>query len=194
MATAIGAGAGATAAGGYRRWHYSDVNLKHDIVPVGHLANGLGLYRFSYTDSDKVYVGVLAQEVERVMPDAVRRAPNGYLQVDYERVGVPMMTWDEWVEAGQRQPALDGHLTEPAHKGAAPSRSLRGDMMTTAAGRPAAVVCSAQLRKRIAQRAEAFVDAVFGPSYATRRTCLPASARSRTASTRACVDPLHPFK
>jgi hypothetical protein len=87
---------------GYRRWHYSDVNLKHDIVPLGHLANGLGLYRFSYTDSDKVYVGVLAQEVERVMPDAVRRAPNGYLQVNYARVGVPMMTWDQWVEAGRR--------------------------------------------------------------------------------------------
>jgi hypothetical protein len=87
---------------GYRRWGWSDVNLKHDIVPVGHLANGLGLYRFSYTDSDKVYVGVLAQEVARVMPDAVRRAPNGYLQVDYARVGMPMMTWNEWVEAGQR--------------------------------------------------------------------------------------------
>jgi len=87
---------------GYRRWHWSDVNLKHDIVPVGHLANGVGLYRFSYNDSDKVYVGVLAQEVERVMPDAVRRAPNGYLQVDYTRVGVPMMTWDQWVEAGKR--------------------------------------------------------------------------------------------
>jgi hypothetical protein len=87
---------------GYRRWHYSDVNLKHDIVPVGHLPNGLGLYRFSYNDSDKVFVGVLAQEVERMMPDAVRRAPNGYLQVDYARVGVPMMTWHQWVEAGER--------------------------------------------------------------------------------------------
>ena len=87
---------------GYRRWWWSDVNLKHEIVPVGHLPNGLGLYRFSYNDSDKVYVGVLAQEVERVMPDAVRRAPNGYLQVNYERIGVPMMTWDQWVEAGKR--------------------------------------------------------------------------------------------
>jgi hypothetical protein len=90
---------------GYRRWgwghHWSDMRLKHDIVPVGHLANGLGLYRFSYNDSDKVYVGVLAQEVERVMPDAVSRAANGYLQVNYDRVGVPMMTWDQWVEAGQ---------------------------------------------------------------------------------------------
>jgi hypothetical protein len=83
-------------------WHHSDVNLKHDIVPVGHLANGLGLYRFSYNDSDEVFVGVLAQEVERVMPDAVRRAPNGYLEVNYDRVGVPMMTWEQWVDAGER--------------------------------------------------------------------------------------------
>jgi hypothetical protein len=91
---------------GYRRWgwghHWSDMRLKHDIAPVGHLANGLGLYRFSYNDSDKVYVGVLAQEVERVLPDAVSRAPNGYLDVNYDRVGVPMMTWDQWVEAGER--------------------------------------------------------------------------------------------
>jgi hypothetical protein len=36
------------------------------------------------------------------VPDAVRRAPNGYLQVDYTRVGVPKMTWDQWVEVGQR--------------------------------------------------------------------------------------------
>jgi hypothetical protein len=91
---------------GHRRsgWghHWSDMRLKHDIVPVGHLANGLGLYRFSDNDSDKVFVGVLAQEVERVMPDAVRRAPNGFLQVNYARVGVPMMTWEQWVEAGER--------------------------------------------------------------------------------------------
>jgi hypothetical protein len=84
-------------------WHHSDINLKHDIVPVGHLPNGLGLYRFSYNDSDAVYVGVLAQEVARVMPDAVRRARDGYLEVNYDRVGVPMMTWQQWVEAGERQ-------------------------------------------------------------------------------------------
>jgi hypothetical protein len=80
------------------------VNLEHDIVPVGHLANGFGLYRFSYndSDSDKVYVGVIAQEVAQEMPDAARRATNGYLQVNYARVGVPKMTWDQWVEVGQR--------------------------------------------------------------------------------------------
>jgi hypothetical protein len=30
----------------------------------------------------------------------VRRGSNGYLQVNYDRVGVPMMTWNEWVAAG----------------------------------------------------------------------------------------------
>jgi hypothetical protein len=53
-------------------------------VPVGHLANGLGLYRLCYDDSDKLFVGVIAQEVERVMPDAVRpraeRLPAGELR------------------------------------------------------------------------------------------------------------------
>ena len=96
---------------GYRRWgwgggwgyrrHWSDIRLKHDIAPVGHLSNGLNLYRFSYNGSHKVYVGVMAKEVQQVMPDAVRRGANGYLQVNYARVGVPMMTWAEWVAAGE---------------------------------------------------------------------------------------------
>ena len=41
----------------------SDIRLKHDIVLLGHLDNGLGFYRFSYNGSDKAYVGVMAQEV-----------------------------------------------------------------------------------------------------------------------------------
>src|ERR1044072_318461 len=51
--------------GGGRR---SDIRLKHDIVLLGHLPNGLGYYRFSYNGSDRAYVGVMAQEVEPVMP------------------------------------------------------------------------------------------------------------------------------
>jgi hypothetical protein len=86
---------------GYRRWYYSDVNLKHDIAPVGHLSNGLNLYRFAYNGSDETFVGVMAQEVAQVMPDAVRRDSRGYLMVDYARVGVPMMTWADWVAAGE---------------------------------------------------------------------------------------------
>ena len=60
-----------------------DVNAKRDIVKVAALGNGLSLYRFRYRWSDRQYVGVLAQEVERVRPDAVVRLGDGYLRVDY---------------------------------------------------------------------------------------------------------------
>jgi Chaperone of endosialidase len=78
--------------------------LKHDIVMLGHLDNGLGFYRFSYNGSDKTYVGVMAQEVEAIMPEAVLRGSDGYLLVNYDRLGLRMQTCDEWVASGQRIP------------------------------------------------------------------------------------------
>ena len=77
----------------------SDVRLKHDITPVGELASGLGLYRYRYLWSDTAYVGVMAQEVAAVMPEAVQRGADGYLRVDYSRLGLRLQTWDEWVAA-----------------------------------------------------------------------------------------------
>ena len=49
--------------GGGRR---SDITLKHDIALLGDLGNGVGFYRFAYNGSDTAYVGVMAQEVQRV--------------------------------------------------------------------------------------------------------------------------------
>jgi hypothetical protein len=66
---------------------------------VGELASGLGLYRYRYLWSDTAYVGVMAQEVAAVMPEAVRRGADGYLRVDYSRLGLRLQTWDEWVAA-----------------------------------------------------------------------------------------------
>ena len=43
---------------------------------LGHLDNGIGFYRFAYKGSDTVYVGVMAQEVQRVRPDAVSARPR----------------------------------------------------------------------------------------------------------------------
>jgi len=63
--------------------------LKHDISLLGHLDNGLGFYRFSYNGSDKAYVGVMAQEVQNVVPNAVVRGSDGYLRVYYEQLGNP---------------------------------------------------------------------------------------------------------
>ena len=83
----------------------SDVNLKHDIALIGRLDNGLGFYRFSYNGSDKAYVGVMAQEVQAVVPAAVVRGIDGYLRVDYDRLGLQFQTYDRWVGSGARVPA-----------------------------------------------------------------------------------------
>jgi len=85
----------------------SDIRLKQDIVPVGRLENGIGLYRYRYTWSDQVYVGVMAQEVAEIFPAAVVRGPDGYLRVDYGRLGLRLMTWNEWVASrDERLPEL----------------------------------------------------------------------------------------
>ena len=82
----------------------SDIRTKHDIVLLGHLDNGLGFYRFSYNGSAKAYVGVVAQEVQAIRPDAVARGKDGYLRVYYDRLGFPMQTWKEWVDSGEKIP------------------------------------------------------------------------------------------
>jgi uncharacterized protein DUF3300/endosialidase-like protein len=97
-----GGGGGRGGGGGGRR---SDVMLKHDILLLGHLDNGLGYYRFSYLGSDKAYVGVIAQEVQAVVPDAVTRGRDGYLRVYYERLGVKFQTYKDWLAGGAHVPA-----------------------------------------------------------------------------------------
>ncbi|MGA9052093.1 MAG: tail fiber domain-containing protein, partial [Pseudolabrys sp.] len=79
--------------------------LKHDISVIGHLDNGLGFYRFSYNGSDKVYVGVMAQEVQTVRPDAVIRGRDGYLRVFYDKLGVTFETYNQWLASGARIPS-----------------------------------------------------------------------------------------
>jgi Chaperone of endosialidase len=83
----------------------SDMNLKHDIALLGHLDNGLGFYRFSYNGSDKVYVGVMAQEVQTVVPAAVMRGSDGYLRVFYDKVGLKFQTYEQWIASGAHVPA-----------------------------------------------------------------------------------------
>jgi len=79
--------------------------LKHDIVLLGLLDNGLALYRFVYNGSQKAYVGVMAQEVEQVRPDAVVRGRDGYLRVRYDQLGLTFQTYDQWLANGVR-PAI----------------------------------------------------------------------------------------
>jgi hypothetical protein len=77
----------------------SDIRLKRDITALGQRENGINLYRFRYLWSDTMHVGVMAQEVAAARPDAVRRGADGYLRVDYARLGLRMRTWEEWTVA-----------------------------------------------------------------------------------------------
>jgi Chaperone of endosialidase len=77
----------------------SDIRLKRDITQVGELDGGIKLYRYRYLWSDTIYVGVMAQEVVEVMPEAVLRGADGYLRVDYARLGLRLQTWDQWTAA-----------------------------------------------------------------------------------------------
>jgi hypothetical protein len=95
----------AGARGGGRR---SDMRLKHDLTLLGYLDNGIGFYRFSYNGGEKAYVGVLAQEVQAVMPEAVARDRDGYLRVSYEKLGLPFQSYNHWIASGARNPAIRG--------------------------------------------------------------------------------------
>jgi hypothetical protein len=61
----------------------SDKNLKENIREVGSLFDKLPVYQFNYNGSEETVTGLMAQEVEKVVPDAViqfgaqhRRAVN----------------------------------------------------------------------------------------------------------------------
>jgi Protein of unknown function (DUF3300)/Chaperone of endosialidase len=95
-------GGGFRGGGGGRR---SDIALKHDITFLGHLDNGLGWYRFSYLGSDRAHVGVMAQEVQAVMPEAVVRGADGTLRVHYDKLGLRLQTYEAWSAAGAHFPA-----------------------------------------------------------------------------------------
>jgi hypothetical protein len=103
-----GRGGGGGGRGGGRR---SDITLKHDITLLGHLDNGLGFYRFSYNGSDRVYVGVMAQEVQTLMPEAVLRGRDGYLMVLYDKLGLRFQTYDQWIASGARMPTASPDRT-----------------------------------------------------------------------------------
>lgn len=64
----------------------SDIRLKEDIEPAGALKDGTPLYLYNYkNDPRKIrHVGVMAQDVEKIRPDAVHEA-GGFKFVDYEK-------------------------------------------------------------------------------------------------------------
>lgn len=63
----------------------SDRRLKEDIIKIGELANGLNVYSFRYLYDPLPRVGLMADEVEQIMPEAVGER-DGYKTVNYPMV------------------------------------------------------------------------------------------------------------
>jgi hypothetical protein len=61
----------------------SDVRAKENVKPVGKLDDGQKVYAYNYKGDPTPEIGLLAQEVEKVRPDAVATGPDGYKRVDY---------------------------------------------------------------------------------------------------------------
>lgn len=67
----------------------SDIRTKEHIKQIGFLPNGLSVYEYEYKPEWKdeaghgKFVGVMAQDVEKVMPEAVITRPDGYKMVNY---------------------------------------------------------------------------------------------------------------
>jgi hypothetical protein len=72
--------------GGAGIMKYSDRRLKTNIEKIGEMANGLALYAYDYIWGEHD-IGVMADEVEKLIPKAVVTMPNGFKAVNYSMLG-----------------------------------------------------------------------------------------------------------
>ena len=82
----------------------SDHRLKTDVRYVGATADGVNLYSFRYLGEDREFRGVMAQELlanERHR-QAVELGADGWLRVDYGRLGLASLVTEDMLSAGER--------------------------------------------------------------------------------------------
>ncbi len=63
----------------------SDIAIKENLSFRGHTESGLPVYLYNYKGSPEQFIGVMAQDVEKLIPDAVVEI-NGIKHVDYSKV------------------------------------------------------------------------------------------------------------
>jgi hypothetical protein len=64
----------------------SDRRLKTNVSHIGHTPSGIPLYEYNYVWGGEKQVGVMADEIEQIIPEAVLIHPSGYKMVDYSLV------------------------------------------------------------------------------------------------------------
>jgi hypothetical protein len=69
---------------------FSDERLKTNVKRIGTHDLGIGIYSYHYKDGHNLpknlQIGVMAQELEKVLPEAVTTMANGYKAVNYELI------------------------------------------------------------------------------------------------------------
>jgi hypothetical protein len=86
ISAGIGA-AGALGGAGIGAAVKSDRRLKKNIKRIGTHVLGIGLYTWDYLWGEP-FAGVMADEVEQVMPEAIVMHPSGFKMVNYEMLGL----------------------------------------------------------------------------------------------------------
>jgi Chaperone of endosialidase len=64
---------------------FSDRRLKENVERIGETDEGLPIHKFNYKGDPQKHIGFMADEVEKVHPEAVGLHPSGYKMVDYDR-------------------------------------------------------------------------------------------------------------
>ena len=62
----------------------SDIRFKENIQQVGTLFNGLPVYVFNYKNDKTPRIGLIAQDVQKMKPEAISEDKNGYLYIRYD--------------------------------------------------------------------------------------------------------------
>lgn len=69
---------------------FSDPALKENVVLVDESPLGFNIYEFNFKGDETRWRGVMADEVEEVMPEAITIDSDGYRHVNYDMIGIEM--------------------------------------------------------------------------------------------------------
>lgn len=86
----------------------SDQRLKRDIKPLMVTDDGIKIYSYRYLGDDRLFSGAIAQDLldDPKFSDAVTQDENGFYNVDYGKLGVPVVNEAAMKEAGRKAESI----------------------------------------------------------------------------------------
>lgn len=86
----------------------SDQRLKRDIKPLMVTDNGIKIYSYRYLGDNRLFSGAMAQDLldDPKFSEAVSQDDNGFYEVDYGKLGLPVVNEAAMKEAGRKAEAI----------------------------------------------------------------------------------------